>query len=459
MRIPVGLVALALAVTGCAATAPTSASSSNPAGHPRHAAASAAASAANWPAYHLNAARTGDAAGLPAAGALSQAWHTKLDGTVYGQPLVIGGTVIAATERNSVYGLAASNGAIRWRTHLGTPIPLSSQPCGDIDPLGITGTPVYDRSNGLVYAVANTTGGVFTLAGISAGNGHVAFRRTIPAPDGHRRFDQQRSALTLDRGRVYVTFGGHDGDCGPYRGSIVGVAVNGQGPLVSYVVPTAREAGMWAPGGPVVGPTGTLYVSAGNGAATSPPYDGSDSVTARTPALHRTGIFAPSTWASDNASDQDLGSSSPALLKDGKLLADGKSGISYLLNASHLAGVGTQLTEKRACAAFGGMSVSGTIAYLPCVSGGTAAVDTAGGKLHVLWRGPQAANGAPVVGGGAVWVLGWPSGVLYELNQANGHVKHKISLGGALPHFASPSLYGKLVLIGTTTGVTAIRGA
>ena len=67
---------------------------------------------------------------------------------------------------------------------------------------------------------------------------------------------------------------------------------------------------MWAAGGPVAGPDGTVYVSVGNGAATAPPYDGSDSVTALTPALRRTGIFAPATWPADNASDADLGSAS-----------------------------------------------------------------------------------------------------------------------------------------------------
>ena len=88
--------------------------------------------------------------------------------------------------------------------------------------------------------------------------------------------------------------------------------------MVSYVVPTAREAGMWEAGGPVVGPDGTIYIAAGNGAATAPPWDDSDSVTSLTPALRRIGVFAPATWPADNASDLDLGSSSPALLSNGK---------------------------------------------------------------------------------------------------------------------------------------------
>src|SRR5262249_57639612 len=154
---------------------------------------------------------------------------------------------------------------------------------------------------------------------------------------------------------VYVVFGGFSGDGGPYRGSIVGIPASGTGPLVSYLVPAARRGGIWAAGGPVIGPDGTIYVSVGNGAATAPPFDGGDSVTALTPGLRRTGIFAPSAWAADNAGDLDLGSATPALLSPGRLLADGKNGNAYLLNARHLPGVGSQLAQPPLRTAYGGM--------------------------------------------------------------------------------------------------------
>lgn len=407
--------------------------------------------------YHRDAAHTGSAP-APAAGRLSIAWQQHLDGAVYGQPLAVGGLVIAVTENDSVYGLDRATGRVRWRAHVGTPVPLSSLPCGDIDPLGITGTPVYDPATGLVYAVAETAGFRHVLVGVTAGTGQLRVRRDIPAPDGHPANDQQRAALAVAAGRVYVAFGGLEGDCGPYRGSVVGVPVSGQGPLVSYVVPTAREGGIWAAGGPVVGPGPTIYVSVGNGAATAPPFDGSDSVTALTPALHRAGLFAPTTWADDNANDLDLGSSAPALLGNGTLLAVGKRAIGYLLDTGRLGGVGGQRAQAPVCGAFGGMAVSGTTVYVPC-RGGLAAVDTAGGHLRVRWRGPAAATGSPVLGGGAVWVPDVDAGVLYEVDPATGKERRQIRLGSALPHFASPSLTGDLALVGTLTGVTAVRGA
>jgi polyvinyl alcohol dehydrogenase (cytochrome) len=413
----------------------------------------------NWPNYHNDPAHAGFAAASPPAGPLAVAWTRRLDGAVYGQPLVIGNLVVAATEGDSVYGLDRATGRVRWRTHVGTPVPLASLPCGDIDPLGITGTPVYDAATGLVYAVAETAGYRHMLVGVSAANGAVRVRRLIPTPDGQPRFDQQRAALALEGGRVYVAFGGLYGDCGPYRGSVVSVPATGNGPLVSYVVPTAREGAIWGAGGPVIGPGGTIYVGAGNGAATSGSFDGSDSVTALTPGLHRIGIFAPAVWAQDNASDLDLGSMAPALLPSGDLLEVGKRGIGYLLDGAHLGGVGGQLASAPVCPAFGGAAVRGTVAYIPCASGGMAAVDTAGQRLRVLWRGPGSAAGSPVLGGGAVWVADWDGGILYQLDPANGHIRQQISLGSPLPHFASPSLSGPLVLTGTMSGVVAVSGA
>ena len=453
------LLAVCLVAAGCAGGAPRALPRPSADLSPSPFRAPGGLTSRDWPAYHRDAARSGAAPARPAAGRLAIAWSRRLDGAVWGQPLVVGGLVIAATEGDTVYGLSRARGRIRWRAQLGTPVPLSSQPCGGISPLGITGTMVYDPATGLVYAAAATTGFRHVLAGIDITDGRVRFRRDIPAPDGHPRFDKQWAALAAERGRVYVAFGGFFGDCGPYRGSIVGIPASGAGALVSYVVPAAREGGIWAAGGPVIGPGGTIYVSVGNGAATAAPFDGGDSVTALTPGLRRTGIFAPRSWAADNAGDLDLGSATPALLSPGRLLADGKNGNAYLLNPAHLAGVGGQLAKAPVCASYGGMAAAGTVAYVPCLSGGMAAVTTAGARIRVLWRGPAGALGSPVLGGGAVWVPDWNSGVLYQLSPATGHVRYKISLGTALAPLASPSLSGRLVLLGTTSGVVAVSGA
>jgi polyvinyl alcohol dehydrogenase (cytochrome) len=456
-RVPALLLAVVLAATGCASAA-TGGQPSGPADPRSPAAAPSASGGTDWLIYHANARHTGLVSGLPKAGPLKLSWTRRLDGAVYGQPLIIGSLVVAATENDSLYGLNRATGAVEWRTHVGTPVPLSALPCGNIDPLGITGTPVYDPATRLVYAVAEQTGYEHVLYGLTL-TGKIRVSRLLPTPDGHPRYDQQRPALAIDQGRVYVAFGGLDGDCGPYIGSVVGAPVSGSGPLISYRVPATREGAIWGTAGPVLGPGSTLYLSVGNGAAATPPYDGSDSVIELTPGLHRAGFFAPSTWADDNARDLDLGSMSPALLSNGMTLADGKRGAAYLLTTTHLGGIGGQQAKAPVCVAFGGPSVDGAVAYIPCEGGGMAAVDTSGGKISVLWRGPASAFGSPVIGGGAVWVTDWDSGTLYELDQATGKVQQQIALGTALPHFASPSLSGGLVLIGTVHGIVAVSGA
>jgi polyvinyl alcohol dehydrogenase (cytochrome) len=429
---------------------------SSPAASP---APSATQAATDWLQYHGNGARTGSVAGMPAAGPLSIAWSASLGGAVYGQPLVIGGTVVAATETDEIYGLDLATGAVRWHVKVGTPVPLSQQPCGDLDPLGITGTGVYDPQTQLAYFVAQSGPAGHLLIGVDPADGGVRFRRSVPSPDHEPSYDQQRGALALTDGQVYVVFGGHFGDCGPYIGSIVSVPASGSGSIRSYLVPTAKQGGIWASGGPVIGPDGTIYVSAGNGAAVSSSYDGSDSVTALTPRLTRVGIFAPANWRMLSADDLDLGSSSPALLSDGRILQVGKQGVGYLLDAAQLGGVGGQLASGPVCGAgFGGPAVLGTVVYEPCLTG-LAAVDTAGGRVQVRWHGPAGVGGSPVLGGGAVWVADWDSGRLYELAPGTGAVRQQISLGGQLPHFVSPSLSGAFVLVGTLTGVTAVSGA
>jgi polyvinyl alcohol dehydrogenase (cytochrome) len=402
--------------------------------------------------------RSGNAAGLPAAGRLSVAWSAHLGGAVYGQPLVVGNTVIAATEQDVIYGLRRSTGAVLWHTTVGTPVPLSQQPCGDINPLGITSTGVYDSQTGLVYFVAQDGRTVHRLVGLRVADGKVVVSQDVPSPDHEPAYDQQRGALALTDGHIYVVFGGHDGDCGPYIGSVVAMPVSGHGHIWSYRVPTKKQGGIWGTGGPVVSPSGTIYVSDGNGAPTRGPFDGSDAVTALTPTLTRTGIFAPTDWRMLSADDLDLGSMSPALLADGQILQVGKSGIGYLLNAAHLGGVGGQLAQAPLCPAYGGPAVSGQVVYVPCTSG-PAAVDTAGGRIRVMWRGPTGAWGSPVVGGGAVWVTDPDTGALYELAQPTGKIRFQIGVGEPLPHFESPSLSGNLVLIGTLSGVTAVSGA
>jgi polyvinyl alcohol dehydrogenase (cytochrome) len=422
--------------------------------------------AAAWPMYNRTPDRAGVAAGVPAPSAPHVTWRARLDGAVYGQPLLIGSLVVVATENDSVYALDSASGNVAWHARLGTPAPLSSLPCGNVDPLGITGTPVYDQSAGIVYAVAETSDFRHTLIGLSVTDGAVKVSRYLPMPDGpaNEKNFQQRPALAIASGRVYAAFGGLYGDCGQYHGAVVGVPLSGGGPLVQFVVPTGREGAIWGTAGPVAGPDGSLYVSSGNGDQTNggQSYDGSDSVSRLTPGLRRASFFAPATWADDNARDLDLGSTQPALVGGDSLLITGKRGTGYLLSAARLGGIGGAIAQAPVCQAYGAPAVSGNVVYVPCQFDGgitAVAVDAAGRRLTVQWRGPGNANGSPVVGGGVVWVTDWDGGTLYALDPATGQPLHQVALGAKLPHFSSLSLAGAHAYIGTLTGVVAVTGA
>src|SRR5665213_247479 len=83
-------------------------------------------------------------------------FHAQIAGHVYAQPLywrggAQPGVLLVATEDDTVYALDADSGNTRWRSVLGKPVPRASLPCGNIDPLGITGTPVIDPDTGSIY--------------------------------------------------------------------------------------------------------------------------------------------------------------------------------------------------------------------------------------------------------------------------------------------------------------------
>jgi polyvinyl alcohol dehydrogenase (cytochrome) len=409
---------------------------------------------ADWPTYHHDAQRTGVSTTTPAFTGFSAGWKASLDGAVYGQPIVLGTTVVAATEGGSLYGLSLSTGAVLWRAHIADPIAQSLLPCGDIDPLGITGTPAYDPSDGLVLAVAETAGGHHILAGVSLATGTVAFHRTLDPLSGTAIASQQRGAILVANGRVYVAYGGLAGDCASYIGQVVSVASNGSGTPIGWAVPTTREGGIWAPAGPVEDTDGTILVAAGNGASDTT-YDGSDSVTRLSPTLTRLDYFAPITWQNDNDNDLDLGSMSPVLV-GGKVFIAGKRGNGYLLDPTHFGGVGGQVTQfgDNFCKPFGGAAVSGATMYLPC-NDGIRAVSVSGGSMTIVWHAASSLIGPPVVASGTLYTTDG-SGSVVALNAASGAKVGEISVG-SLPHFASPSLSGAWVLIGTLSGVTAVR--
>jgi outer membrane protein assembly factor BamB len=393
----------------------------------------------------------------PAAVTVRLGWRARLDGAVYGHPVVIDDLVVAATEADSVYGLSLTDGRVRWRTGVGTPMPRSQLPCGNIDPLGITGAPAYDAGSRTVFVAAETTDAQHELIAIDPADGTVRFRRSLDVTDRDRYAEQQRGALAVAGGRVYVPFGGLAGDCGNYVGYVTGTPVNGDGPTVHYEVPTAREGGIWAPSGVAVDADGSVFVAVGNGASFDDPYDGSDSVLRLSADLgRRLDFFAPSDWGSQNAADADLGSTGPLLLDGNRVLISGKGGQVFLLDAGRLGGIGGQLDTVTGCRGFGGMAwdAAQRAAFVPC-SDGLRRVEIGRNSLTARWRADQQITGTPVIAAGVVWSLDPQGGRLFALDERTGRQVGAADTGEA-SRFAAPVLAGQRLLIPTLAGITAL---
>jgi outer membrane protein assembly factor BamB len=382
---------------------------------------------ADWPTYHGDNERSGVQNGLsPVRTPLQQITSLPLDGAVYASPVVVHGMRFVATENDSVYEFDGNT--IVWRTHLGTPVPRSSLPCGDINPLGITSTPAYDPGTDTLVVVAEVTNPIQHIAfGLNPATGEVRWQRNVDVP-GETGIDpvamQNRAALLVSGAKLYVPYGGLAGDCSTYRGSLVGLDLSAPetAPLTHFTVPTTREGAIWRGGsGPVVGPDGDLLVGIGNGASgdddPNGPYDFSDSVLKIDPqSMQMLDSYSPAVWREDNAADLDLGSQSPAVVGDYAFI-DGKRGTAYVLNRSHLGGIGGEVSQAPLCDSFGGPAVKGSTVYVPCTDGLRAVRINDDGTMTVLWHAASTITGSPVIGGGRIWSLDRRNGVLDMLER------------------------------------------
>src|SRR5947209_3887787 len=450
-----GIVCL-LVLAGCGGESATGSPAPTPTPVPTSATASPSPTArsSDWTTYHHDNLRTGYIASTPDPHSLTATWSRPLDGAVYAEPLVVGNHVIVATEGDSLYALDPVTGNVQWRRNVGTPVPLSSLPCGDIDPLGITGTPVYDPATNLVFAVAEVTGPAHILVGVDVNTGQLKVKRSVDTDGMDPAAHQQRAALTLANGMVYNAYGGLDGDCSDYIGRVIASRTDGQGALLAYHVPTPREGGIWATPGASVDAAGNLYVAVGNGAVTQGQWDHSDSVLKLSPTLQLEDAFAPSTWASDNANDADLGSQGPVLLPGNFVFTAGKSGKGYVLHANALGGIGGQIDVQDVCTSFGGAASVGSTAFIPCTNGVRQITVDTSGHMHQGWHASSNIFGSPVVGGHTIYSLS--NGTLYALNMNTGQPITSRNVGNT-NRFATPTLSGTTIFVGTLRGITAVK--
>lgn len=401
-----------------------------------------------------------------------------IQGAVYAQPLFVDGgaasrdLIIVATQANNVYALDGSTGAQVWMKNLGTPVPLASMPCGNIDPYGITGTPVIDFGARTLFVDAMTTPDagttkkhlIFALSiddgtiktgwpvdvGATVTNGAITFNN---APQS------QRGALALLGGTVYVPYGGLYGDCGDYHGWIVGVSTTDPTKVTAWST-TAHAGGAWGPGG--VASDGTsVYLTTGN-TSSATTWGGGEGLLRFTPgaAFATPAYWAPSNWVTLDNGDLDLGGSGPVLLTlagatpSALALALGKDGNAYLLDRNNLSGVGNPVASAHAASGAiitaAAVYTTATATYVAYLGAGTMCTGAAGASLATLkivpgappsfaasWCASPSSVGSPIVtttdghANAIVWMLGAEGDNL--LHGYDGDTGAVVFDGGATP--------------------------
>ncbi len=297
------------------------------------------------------------------------AFQATIAGHVFSQVLYAengpGGkeAVFVATESNNVYALDASSGAQLWMTKLGPE--MTDHPsftgCGNLTPLGVTSTPIIDLAARRMYvgAVVAAVGGVAPMFqkvfALSLDDGKPVTGSGWPldletaVPGFKSQWQSQRGALALMKGTLYVPYGGYVGDCGAYRGRVVGIAT-ATGTVVNNYVTASDVSGIWSPGG--LASDGTnIYATTGNAPGGTATWGGQEAVLRLQagPTFSNTAAdyFAPSNWQEMDTNDKDMCGAGPVLVDvpgatPSKLvLGMSKLGVVHLLDRSNLGGIGT----------------------------------------------------------------------------------------------------------------------
>jgi outer membrane protein assembly factor BamB len=302
------------------------------------------------------------------------AFDGTIVGNVYAQPLYVengpGGRamVIAVTESNNVYALDAAEGSVIWQRNVGVAVDRDFLPCGNIDPLGITGTPIIDLGSRSLFLDAMTTpdGGttkkhlIFSL-NVDTGDINPGWPVDVDATAVFQgthftsTVQNERAALGLVGSILYVPYGGHAGDCGTYRGWVVGVPINNPATVTAWAT-SAIGGGIWGVGG--VASDGTNpFIASGNTFNTGGTWSGGEAVIRFQPGPIFSGspsdYWVPTNWFQLDGGDVDLGGSGPLLVDvpgatpSNLVVQLGKDGNAYLLNRSNLGGIAAPVASSQ----------------------------------------------------------------------------------------------------------------
>ena len=395
-------------------------------------------------------------------------FNGTISGNVYAQPLYIEGgpsgraRVIVVTESNNIYALDALTGTVIWQRNVGAPVTLGL-PCGNISPLGVTGTPVVHLASRSLFFDAMINGPtkkhfIYSL-NVDTGAINPGWPVDVNATARYNGMtftsliQNQRAALGLVNGIVYVPYSGHFGDCGTYHGWVVGVPINNPASVTAWAT-TLIGGGIWGHGG--VASDGTnMFVITGNTFNAGGIWGGGEAIIRLQagPIFSGTPInyWAPINWLSLDNGDTDLGGCGAVLINlpgatpSQLALALGKDGKAYLLNRNNLGGITAPVASANVANSVRGQSAAtyrtsqGTyFVFRNSNSAVSAYKITATNPPRIIpaWTVSQNGQGSPWVtttdgtNNAIVWVVGSESGGDQRLHGYNGDTGAVVYAGG-----------------------------
>lgn len=315
----------------------------------------------DWTQFDGDAARSGrytaTTLSLSNVGGLHKRWSVSLPSVADSTPIYLRSMRLSdgmphdvlylTTKDGRLIALDAATGKALWSQHPSGSRITNSSPVADTNRQY-----VYSYGlDGYLHKYVAATG-----AEVAGGGWPVQITR-FPSTE------KESSAITIANGSIYVPTSGYIGDAPPYQGHVVTInAGNGSTHVFNSLCSNIthllgpndcpdEQSGIWARGGVVVDPvTRDIFVTTGNGpyTANTGGYDWGDTIVELSPDGSQVlDSYTPGNYQQLDNSDQDLGSTAPALLpqlansKTPYLLVQGgKDGVLRLVNRKNMSGAG-----------------------------------------------------------------------------------------------------------------------
>ena len=456
-----------------------------------------------------------------------------VDGHVDAQPLYLSAVAIpgqgtknvlyVVTEHDSVYAfdadsITATTPTTLWHSSVLAAGETSSDDrgCGQVTPeIGVTSTPVIDRTRNAIYlvAVSKTSGGNYVhrfhaldlTTGAELFGGPTTITATFPgtganSSNGNVVFDpaqyNERPGLLEVGGTIFTTWGSHC-DAGPYTSWVMAYSADTLHQTgVINMVPNGNEGGIWMAGAaPGADASGNIYFIIGNGDfGTSLDSNGFPAnkncgncfakISSTLP-LALTDYFTPLNTVAESNADTDFGSGGPLLLPDitdsnGQTrhlaVGAGKDQIIYVVDRDNMGKFNSSkdnIYQQISGALSGGVwskpSYFNGVVYYGAVGDSIKAFPISAGKLattassrssHTFgYPGATPAISANGTSNGIVWVVeNTSAGVLHAYDATNLATELYNSTQGSNGQFSgnkfiTPMITNGKVYIGTQTSV------